>query len=93
VLQIARALVQSEREGSMRLVQLRAPKDEDAACLMRELSVYAPRRAGRAIVIELEASTVDLLALLSAIGTCVAANDIRSVFVDLEGEKYTLAAR
>jgi hypothetical protein len=78
----------------MRLVQLRAPREEDAACLMRELAVYAPKRIRRAILIELEEhSTVDLLALLSAIETCVAANDIRSVLVELDGEKYTLAPR
>jgi hypothetical protein len=44
-------------------------------------------------VIELdERSTLDLLALLSAIETCIAANDIRSVQIELDGQKYTLAA-
>jgi hypothetical protein len=61
---------------------------------MRELAVYAPKRVRRAVLIELdEDSTVDLLALLSAIETCIAANDIRSVLVELDGQKYTLAAR
>jgi hypothetical protein len=78
----------------MRQIQLRAPKDQDAACLMRELAVYAPKRVRRAVLIELdEDSTVDLLALLSAIETCIAANDIRSVLVELDGQKYTFAAR
>lgn len=61
---------------------------------MRELAVYGPRREDRAILIEIEEdSTLDLLALLSAVETCVSANDIRSVRVELDGEKYTLAAR
>lgn len=43
-------------------------------------------------MIELEErSTTDLLALLSAVETCVAANDIRSVGIELDGQKYTLA--
>jgi hypothetical protein len=75
-------------------IQLRAPKEEDAACLTRELAVYAPKRLRSAIVIEIdEGSTLDLLALLSAIETCIAANDIRSVSVELDGQKYTLASR
>jgi hypothetical protein len=77
----------------MRLVQLRAPNEKDAACLMRELAVYAPKRTRKAIFIEIdENSTLDLLALLSAIETCVSANEIRSVRVKLDGETYTLAA-
>jgi hypothetical protein len=76
----------------MRLVELRAPKEEDAACLMRELAIYAPRRVRSAILIEIdERSTVNLVALLSAIETCLAANDIRSVRVELDGTKYILA--
>lgn len=78
----------------MRLVHLRAPSDDDAACLMRELAVYGPKRLRTAILIEIdEGSTLNLLALLSAIETCIAANDIRSVRIELDGQKYTLAAR
>jgi hypothetical protein len=78
----------------MRLVQLRAPKEEDAACLLRELAVYAPKRLRGAILIEFEErSTSDLLALLSAIETCIAANAITSVRIELDGRKYTLASR
>jgi hypothetical protein len=78
----------------MRLVQLRAPKEEDTACLLRELAVYAPKRLRGAILIEFEeGSTSDLLALLSAIETCIAANDITSVRIELDGQKYTLASR
>jgi hypothetical protein len=78
----------------MRLVQLRASKEEDAACLMRELAVYTPKRTRKSIVIEIdEGSTLDLLALLSAIETCVSTNEIRSVRVELDGETYTLAPR
>jgi hypothetical protein len=76
----------------MRQIQLRAPKEEDAACLMRELAVYAPKRLGGPILIEIDGSASDLLALLSAIETCIAANDIRSLGVELDGQKYTLAA-
>ena len=76
----------------MRLVKLQAPREEDAACLVRELAVYAPRRVRRAILIEVDdGSTVDLLALLSALETCVAANDIRSILVELDGQKYSRA--
>ena len=77
----------------MRLLQIRAPKDEDTACLMHELAAYAPKRVRRSILIELEErSNSDLLALLSAVGICVSANDIRSVRVELDGQKYTLAS-
>jgi hypothetical protein len=78
----------------MRLVQLRAPKEEDAACLTRDLAVYAPKRLRRAILIDVdERSTSDLLALLSAIETCIAAIDITSVRVELDGRQYALTSR
>jgi hypothetical protein len=78
----------------MPVVQLRAAREEDATCLVSELAAYAPRRVRDGILIEIdERSTVDLLALLSAIETCVAANDIRSVRIELDGQKYTLAPR
>jgi len=78
----------------MRLVQLRANRDEDVACLMRELSVYAPERRRRSVLIELESpSANDLLALLSAVETCVSANDIMSVQVELDGKRYLLEPR
>ncbi len=78
----------------MRLVQLRADRDEDVDCLMRELAVYAPKPGRRSVLIELEGpSANDLLALLSAVETCVSANDIRSVQVELDGERYMLAPR
>jgi hypothetical protein len=60
---------------------------------MRELAAYRPQRAQNAVVIELdERSASDLLALLSAVETCVTVNGIRSVGVELDGQKYTLAA-
>ena len=78
----------------MRRVHLRAHRDEDVECLMRELAVYAPSRRTKAVLIELERSSAnDLLALLSAVGTCVSANNIRTVQVELDGERYTLASR
>jgi hypothetical protein len=76
----------------MRLIQIRTRAAEDADCLMRELAVYSPRRSKRAIQIELEEhSQTDLLAMLAALDTCLNANDIRSVQVELDGKKYTMA--
>jgi hypothetical protein len=92
-LQIEEAFLQSYRV-SMRLVQLNAPNEEDAACLMRELAGYEPKQLGSTIVVEIdEGSTSDLNALLSAVEKCVGANDIRSVRVELDGQTYTLSAQ
>jgi len=78
--------------GVMRLLQIRTPKAEDAECLMRELAVYSPRRAGRTIVVEVEErSETALLGLFSALETCLTANDIRSVRVELDDHSYMLA--
>ena len=75
----------------MRLIQIRAVKSEDAECLMRELAVYSPTRNRRSILIELEErSQADLAALLSALETCILANDIRSVRVELDGRPYLM---
>jgi hypothetical protein len=76
----------------MRLVHIRARNDEDVNCLMRELSVYAPKRSRRVVLIELaDQSPTALLALLSAVETCLSANDIPSVQVELEGKPYMMA--
>ncbi len=76
----------------MRLLQIRVRTDEDADCLVRELAVYSPKRSKRSILIELEErSQTDLLALLAAVETCLRANDIRSVRIELDGKKYTMA--
>jgi hypothetical protein len=76
----------------MRLIQIRAPTNDDAACLMRELAVYSPKRSRRSILIELEErSQTDLTALLAAVETCLIANDIRSVRLELDGRPYMLA--
>jgi xanthine dehydrogenase iron-sulfur cluster and FAD-binding subunit A len=76
----------------MRLLQIRARTDEDADCLVRELAVYSAKRSKRSILIELEErSQTDLLALLAAVETCLNANDIRSVRIELDGKKYTMA--
>ena len=78
----------------MRLIRLRALNEADVECLMRELAVYDPMRRRRSVMIKLdEPSTNDLLALLTAVETCVSANDIRSVQVELDGERYLLAPR
>ncbi len=76
----------------MRRLQIRARTDEDAECLMRELAVYSPTRASRAVSVELEErSEADLLAVLSALERCLVANDIRTLRVELDGRPYTMA--
>jgi hypothetical protein len=76
----------------MRLLQIRARTNEDADCLVRELAVYSPRRLKRSVLFELEErSQTDLLARLAAVETCLSANDIRSVHIELDGKKYTMA--
>jgi hypothetical protein len=76
----------------MRLLQIRARTNEDVDCLMQELGAYSPTRAGRAISIKLEErSESDLLSVLSALETCLTANDIRSVRLELDGRPYILA--
>jgi len=76
----------------MRLVHIRAGSDEDLACLMRELAVYSPKHLRRTVVIELEErSHTDLLALLTAVETCLSANDIGAVRIAIDGKKYMMA--
>jgi hypothetical protein len=76
----------------MRLLQIRGRTDEDAECLMRELSAYAPKRTRGAIMVEIEErSETDLLAVLAALESCLLANDIRSVRLELDGRPYMLA--
>jgi hypothetical protein len=76
----------------MRLLQVRARTDEDVECLMRELAQYSPTRSRRGILVELEErSESDLLGLLAAVETCLIANEIRSVRVELDGRSYMLA--
>jgi hypothetical protein len=59
---------------------------------MRELAVYSPKRLRRTVVIELEErSQTDLLALLTAVETCLAANDMGAVRIAIDGEKYLMA--
>jgi hypothetical protein len=75
----------------MRVLQIRPLTDEDADCLVRELAAYSPRRMRRWILVELEKRTeTDLLAILSAVETCLAANEIRSVRIELDGRNYTM---
>ena len=77
----------------MRLIHIRAGTEAEATCLMRELSVYDPKRSRRTILIELERDPSErlLLGLLAAIETCLVANDIRGVRVELDGRPYLLA--
>jgi hypothetical protein len=81
------------REGrNVRRVHIRAGSDGDVACLMRELSVYSPKQLRGAVVIELQkTSHTDLLALLSAVETCLMANDIRAVRIAIDGKAYMMA--
>jgi hypothetical protein len=76
----------------MRLLQIRARRDADADCLMRELAAYSPTRSRSGIQIELEErSESDVLGVLAAVETCLSANEIRSVRVELDGRAYMLA--
>jgi hypothetical protein len=60
---------------------------------MRELSAYSPRRTRHSVLVELEErSETDLLAVLTALESCLLANDIRSVRLELDGCPYMLAA-
>jgi len=78
--------------GCMRLLQIRARTDADADCLMRELAAYSPTRSRSGIQIELEErSEADVLGVLAAVETCLSANEIRSVRVELDGRAYMLA--
>ena len=78
----------------MRLLHIRARTEADAACLMLELSVYAPKRMRRTILVELpERSETVLLGLLAAVETCLSANDIRSVRIELDGRSYLLTPK
>lgn len=73
----------------MRLVRIRARTDEDTECLMRELASYSPSRERRMILIELEErSETAVLALLSAVETCLSANDIPSLRLELDASTY-----
>jgi xanthine dehydrogenase iron-sulfur cluster and FAD-binding subunit A len=59
---------------------------------MRELAVYSPKRSRRTILFEVEErSETDLLSVFTALETCLSANDIRSVRVELDGHSYMLA--
>ena len=76
----------------MRLLKIRANTGADADCLMRELAAYAPTLSKRAVVVELdERSETDVLGVLAAVETCLRANEIHSVRIQLDGRSYMLA--
>ncbi len=76
----------------MRLLKIRANTGAEADCLMRELAAYAPTLARSAVLVELdERSESDVLGVLTAVETCLNANDIRSVRIQLDGRSYMLA--
>jgi hypothetical protein len=78
--------------GLVRPLQIRARTDADAECLMRELAAYSPTRSRSGILIELEGrSESDVLGVLAAVETCLSANEIRSVRIQLDGRSYMLA--
>jgi hypothetical protein len=59
---------------------------------MRELAAYSPTRSRGVVVVELdERSEDDVLGVLAAVETCLRANDIRSVRVELDDRFYLLA--
>ena len=59
---------------------------------MRELAPYSPARSRRAITVELDdRSETAVLGLLAAVETCLTANEIRSVRIELDGRSYMLA--
>jgi hypothetical protein len=59
---------------------------------MLELAAYTPTRAGAGIQIEIEErSEADVLGVLAAVETCLSANEIRSVRLELDGRSYMLA--
>lgn len=75
-------------------IRIRTRTGEDAECLMRELAPFSPERVHRAIAVQLKkGSETDVLALLSAVETCLSANDIPSVRIELEGQAYMLEPR
>ena len=76
----------------MRLLKIRANTGADADCLMRELAAYAPTLSRRSVVVELDdRSEADVLGVLAAVETCLRANEIRSVRVELDEGSYLLA--
>lgn len=59
---------------------------------MRELAPYSPTRESAGIQIEIEErSEADVLGVLAAVETCLRANEIRSVRIELDGRSYMLA--
>jgi hypothetical protein len=61
---------------------------------MRELGAYSPMRSGRSILVEIEErSETTLLALLAAVETCLIANEISGVRLEVDGRRYLLAPR
>jgi hypothetical protein len=58
---------------------------------MRELAEFGPRRKRLSIQIDIdERAESALVAALSGLETCLLANDIPSVRVDLDGKPYLL---
>jgi len=75
----------------MRLLQIRVRTNGEAECLVRELAVYSPKRMRLALLVELDDhSNTEVLAILAAVETCLSANDIRSVRIELDGHAYTM---
>jgi hypothetical protein len=59
---------------------------------MRELARYSPTRSSGTILIALEErSEADLRGVLAAVETCLNANEIRSVRIELDERSYLLA--
>jgi hypothetical protein len=58
---------------------------------MLELAAYSPTRSGRTVTAKVEERETAVLGLLAAVETCLSANDIRSVRIELDGHSYLLA--
>ena len=79
----------------MRLLQIEARNTSEAQCLKRALSSYAQRRQRRRslwITLPEDQSGKNLADLLGAIETCLTANEIPTVRVNLDGKSYLLEA-
>ena len=78
--------------GRMRRLKIWRTRRAEADCLMRELAAYAPTLSKRAVVVELDQrSEADVLGVIAAVETCLRANEIHSVRIQLDGRSYMLA--
>lgn len=84
-----------ERTGDFMRLLIWMRTEEDAACLVQELTVYSPTRRRSALLLELpdNQGPAYLLGLLAAVETCLKAHDISSARIELDGKPYLLEPR